>query len=67
MSSEEMFSSGGRPIRGGPKAANPTCPKCAGRMIVKQVAPVLFASDLDDVIFGCEKCASEVKRTVKRA
>ncbi len=61
-----MFSNGGSPIRGGTKAAAPMCPKCAGRMIVKQVAPVLFASKLDDVIFGCDKCATEVKRTVKR-
>ena len=36
-------------------------------MTVKQVTPVLFASDLDDVIYGCETCGTEVKRTVKRA
>ena len=36
-------------------------------MTVKQVAPVLFASNLDDVIYGCEKCGTEAKRTVKRA
>ena len=36
-------------------------------MAVKQVAPVLFASNLDDVIYGCEKCGTEAKRTVKRA
>ena len=34
----------------------PACPQCERRMIVKQVAPVLFASDLDDVIYGCETC-----------
>ena len=34
-------------------------------MTVKQVAPVLFASELDDVIYGCETCATEAKRTVK--
>jgi hypothetical protein len=35
-------------------------------MIVKQVTPVLFASGLDDVIYACEKCGTEAKRTVKR-
>jgi len=32
-------------------------------MTVKRVAPVLFASSLDDVIYGCEKCDTEVRRT----
>jgi hypothetical protein len=36
-------------------------------MTVKQVSPVLFASGLDDVVYGCEECATEAKRTVKRA
>jgi hypothetical protein len=36
-------------------------------MAVKQVTPVLFASDLDDIVFGCDACGVEVKRTVKRA
>jgi hypothetical protein len=36
-------------------------------MTVKRVAPVLFASNLDDVIFGCDTCATESKRTVKRS
>ncbi|MEA2982455.1 MAG: hypothetical protein QOF91_3552 [Alphaproteobacteria bacterium] len=36
-------------------------------MTLKQVESVLFAANLDDVIFGCEKCGTEVKRTVKRA
>ena len=35
-------------------------------MAVKQVTPLLFASELVDVIYGCEKCGTEVKRTVKR-
>jgi len=34
---------------------------------IKQVAPVLFASNLDDVTYGCEKCGTEAKRTVTRA
>jgi hypothetical protein len=35
-------------------------------MGVKQVAPLLFASDLDEVIYGCDTCGTEAKRTVKR-
>ena len=35
-------------------------------MTVKQVAPVLFASELDDVTYGCGTCGTEAKRTVKR-
>ena len=45
---------------------NPPCPACERRMIVKQVTPVLFASGLDDVIYSCERCGTEAKRTVKR-
>ena len=72
MSTQEQGpSSGGMPPRSGgplfpPSAKNPPCPTCERRMAVKQVAPVLFASELDDVIYGCEKCGIEVKRTVKR-
>jgi DNA-directed RNA polymerase subunit RPC12/RpoP len=74
MSSQEQQrpSSGGMsPRSGGPvsplSTKNPPCPTCERRMTVKQVTPVLFASGLDDVIYGCEKCGAEVKRTVKRA
>jgi hypothetical protein len=35
-------------------------------MTIRQVAPVLFASELDDVTYGCETCATEAKRTVRR-
>ncbi len=58
------------PRSGGParslKPKNPACPQCQRRMTVKQVTPVLFASGMDDVIYGCEDCGTEVKRTVKR-
>jgi hypothetical protein len=40
---------------------------CQRRMTIKQVAPVLFASNLDDVVYGCSTCGTEAKRTVKRA
>jgi DNA-directed RNA polymerase subunit RPC12/RpoP len=69
MSAQESPSGGGMPPRpGGPQAPNkpPACPQCQRRMSVKQVAPVLFASALDDVIYGCDKCGTEVKRTFKR-
>jgi DNA-directed RNA polymerase subunit RPC12/RpoP len=46
---------------------NPPCPTCESRMAVRQVMPVMFASGVDDVIYGCKKCGAEVKRTVKRA
>ena len=65
MSTQERGpSSGGLPPLLGKK--NPPCPSCERRMTVKQVTPVLFASELDDVIYGCEDCGTEVKRTVKR-
>ena len=35
-------------------------------MVVRQVTPLLFASELDDVVYGCEECGTELKRTVKR-
>jgi RNase P subunit RPR2 len=44
----------------------PACPKCQRPMTVKQVMPVLFASDIDDMVFGCAECGTEMKRTVKR-
>ena len=45
---------------------NPPCPTCERRMVVRQVMPVLFASGLDDVVYGCEKCGTDAKRTIKR-
>lgn len=66
MSMQETPPGAGKPPRGGPKAANMVCAQCGGRMVVKQVSPVLFASGIDEVVTGCEKCATEVKRTVKR-
>jgi DNA-directed RNA polymerase subunit RPC12/RpoP len=49
-----------------PGPENPPCPTCERRMVIRQVAPVLFTSELDDIIYGCEKCGTEVKRTIKR-
>jgi hypothetical protein len=67
MSSQEQHGlvNGGRPPRsGGPVI--PPCPTCERPMTVKQVSSVLFASGLDDVVYGCEDCGTEAHRTVKR-
>ena len=48
MSTQDVPASGGMPPRsGGPQSQNktPACPQCDRRMGVKQVAPLLFASD----------------------
>lgn len=50
-----------------PKAKYPACSQCQRRMTVKSVTPVLFASGMDDVVYGCEDCGTETKRAVKRA
>lgn len=69
MALQETPPSGTTPPRSsGPKnpGAHPACPQCQQLMTVKQVSPVLFASDLDDVVYGCETCGTDAKRTVKR-
>lgn len=66
MSTQEV-SPNGRPEPLSGEAKNPVCPQCQGRMTLKQVSPVLFASSFDDVVFGCNHCGTETKRTVKRA
>ena len=49
-----------------PRPENPPCPTCQRGMVVRQVTSILFASGLDDVIYSCEKCGTEAKRTLKR-
>ncbi len=44
----------------------PECPACKRRMAVTLVTPVLFASELDDVTYKCDRCGGEIKRTIKR-
>ena len=63
MASQEQFGAGS----GSGKNGVPACPKCQGRMAVKQVSPVLFASGIDDVTYSCEACGTEIKCSVKRA
>jgi DNA-directed RNA polymerase subunit RPC12/RpoP len=66
MSSQDQIDAGSaKSVHGG--GAHPNCPRCQSRMRVKQVSPVMMAADLDDVVYGCERCATEVKRTMKRA
>jgi DNA-directed RNA polymerase subunit RPC12/RpoP len=68
MSTQEMPSSGAPPrsAKPGTSGGNPVCPRCQRRMTVKQVSSVLFATDVDDVVYGCDKCGTEDKRTVRR-
>jgi len=73
MSTQEQqgpSSSGMPPRSGGPAnlaaSENPPCPACARPMGLRQVASGLFASGVDELTYDCEKCGTEVKRTVKR-
>ena len=45
---------------------HPPCPRCGRGMTVRQVTPVMFASGMDDVVYGCADCGTQTKRTVKR-
>ena len=65
MQETTMKIGAGAGLRAG-KVEHPHCPQCQRSMTVKQVMPVLFASDLDDMVYGCEDCGTEVKRTIKR-
>jgi hypothetical protein len=60
-------------LRGGDKPTrsralgHPRCPSCQLVMTVRQVLPVMFATDVDEVVYGCRDCGTELKSTVKRA
>ena len=45
----------------------PSCPRCGRVMTVRQVTPLMFASSVDEVVYGCADCGTEAKRTVKRS
>lgn len=57
-----------------PRAASPSqlptlimpCPICTGRLVFRYVSPVAPPSDLEDSIYACERCATEVVRTTLR-
>jgi transposase-like protein len=42
------------------------CPNCKGEMTITQVTPILLVDDLEDVIYRCKACHSDMKRTFKR-
>jgi transposase-like protein len=42
------------------------CPNCKGAMTITEIAPILFADELEDVTYRCKACRSEMKRTFKR-
>ena len=66
MSSQERFdaSKNGRSPRKG--LAHPDCPQCKRQMIVKQLSPIMSSADLDEVVYGCTDCGTEIKRTEAR-
>jgi RNase P subunit RPR2 len=68
MPTEQGPPSGRSPPRFGgiakpPRPKNPICPQCKRRMTIKRVTPILFASGMDDVVYGCDDCGTETKRT----
>lgn len=44
----------------------PDCPRCHRPMTVRQVTPAMLQPDLDEIVFCCEDCGTEVKLTAKR-
>ena len=66
MTSQHQFttSNDNSPVRAGD--IHPNCPRCQHRMRFKQLSPAMEA-DLDDVVYGCERCGTETTRAVKRS
>lgn len=60
---ETNSGSGHGPVRG---TIHPACPECSRPMTVKRIMPVMFTTNVDDLVFGCDECGTEAKRTVKR-
>jgi hypothetical protein len=52
--------------RGSHAPTRPSCPRCGRSMSVRQAAPLMFASDIDEVVYGCAGCGTQAKRTIKR-
>jgi hypothetical protein len=42
------------------------CPICTGRLVFRTVAPTKAPSDLEDSVYACERCETEVVRTTLR-
>jgi len=66
VSTQEQFISSHAAASPLASGSQPDCPRCNKRMTVKQVSPVLFASEFDDVLYACVTCGTETKRTVRR-
>ena len=65
MSSQEQFSASND--TGSRSRAYPDCPECLGPMTVRQLSPVLRASHVDEVVYGCNNCGAETKQNVSRS
>ena len=52
----------------GPSTATayPDCPQCRGKMTVRQLSPAVSASNVDEVVYGCARCDTELKRDIRR-
>jgi len=58
------------PEKNGPpqrSQSRPSCPQCGRGMTVRQAAPLMFTTDIDEVVYGCADCGAQAKRTVKRS
>jgi DNA-directed RNA polymerase subunit RPC12/RpoP len=65
MSSQEQFAAS-HYCAPSPGTAYPDCPRCRGRMTVKQLSPALSASNVDEVVYGCARCDTELMRDIRR-
>ena len=65
MSPQQQFSASNErePLS---ETAGPDCPQCHGTMTVRQLSPAVSASDVDEVVYGCARCGTELKRDIKR-
>jgi hypothetical protein len=50
-----------------PGTPYPDCPQCRRMMTVKQLSPALSTSNIDEVVYGCARCDTELMRDIKRA
>jgi hypothetical protein len=64
MTSQDASAAAGA---GSVDVGDPNCPQCRSRMKVRQISPALTLPKIDDVVYGCERCGTEAKHTVKRA
>jgi len=47
------------------QAAIVTCPNCRVAMRLSRAEPLLFASDVLEMVYECPKCHAETKRRLK--